>query len=87
MLQGKEKEKLIDKFRTHEKDTGSPEVQIALLSKQIIELTEHLKKNRKDHHSRRGLLQMVSKGEALLGYSRSEDRGRWEKLTKQLGLK
>ena len=83
----KEKSKTIEKFRTHEKDTGSGEVQIALLTQQINELTEHLKKNLKDNHSRRGLLGMVAQRKKLLDYFREESPKRYNALIKKLGLK
>lgn len=83
----KEKTKIVEKFRTHEKDTGSGEVQTALLTKQINELTEHLKKNRKDNHSRRGLLGMVAQRKKLLDYLKEESPRRYNALIKKLDLK
>jgi small subunit ribosomal protein S15 len=83
----KEKLKTIEKFRTHDKDTGSNEVQIALLTQQINELTEHLKKNLKDNHSRRGLLGMVAQRKKLLDYLKEENPKRYNALIKKLGLK
>lgn len=83
----KEKTKTIEKFRTHEKDTGSEEVQAALLTQQINELTEHLKKNPKDNHSRRGLLGMVAQRKKLLDYLKEESPRRYNALIKKLGLK
>jgi small subunit ribosomal protein S15 len=77
----------INKFQTHEKDTGSPEVQVALLSERIGHLTEHLKGNNKDHHSRRGLLKMVGKRRALLDYLKRKDLERYRKLIESLGLR
>ena len=77
----------INKFRQHEGDTGSPEVQIALLSERIAHLTEHLKNNHKDHHSRRGLLKMVGKRRALLDYLKRKDLDRYRKLIDVLGLR
>ena len=77
----------INKFRQHEGDTGSPEVQIALLSDRIAHLTEHLKNNHKDHHSRRGLLKMVGKRRALLDYLKRKDLERYRKLIEVLGLR
>ena len=77
----------INKFRQHEGDTGSPEVQIALLSERIAHLTEHLKSNHKDHHSRRGLLKMVGKRRALLDYLKRKDLERYRKLIETLGLR
>ena len=77
----------ITKHRQHETDTGSPEVQIALLSERIGHLTEHLKNNHKDHHSRRGLLKMVGKRRALLDYLKRKDLDRYRKLIDTLGLR
>lgn len=81
------KGKLIEDHRRSETDTGSPEVQVAVLSKRIDELTEHLKSHRKDHHSRRGLLQMVGKRRRLLEYLRREDVERYRALIGRLGLR
>jgi small subunit ribosomal protein S15 len=77
----------ITKFRAHESDTGSPEVQIALLSERISHLTEHLKSNHKDHHSRRGLLKMVGKRRSLLDYLKRKDADRYQKLIESIGLR
>ena len=77
----------INKFRQHEGDTGSPEVQIALLSERVSHLTEHLKNNHKDHHSRRGLLKMVGQRRALLDYLKRKSLDRYRKLIEQLGLR
>jgi small subunit ribosomal protein S15 len=77
----------IGKFQQHDKDTGSPEVQVALLSERIGHLTEHLKNNHKDHHSRRGLLKMVGKRRALLDYLKRKDLDRYKKLIDTLGLR
>jgi len=82
-----EKSKLIAEYRVHEKDTGSPEVQIALLTQRITELTEHLKTHRKDHASRRGLLKMVGKRNSLLKYLTKQDRARYQQLIGRLGLR
>jgi small subunit ribosomal protein S15 len=81
------KKKVIEKFRTHPTDTGSPEVQVAVLTERIRHLTEHLKTNKKDHTSRRGLLMMVGKRSALLKYLAREDRARYSELVKVLGLR
>lgn len=81
------KQDTISKHRQHERDTGSPEVQIALLSERIAHLTEHLKNNHKDHHSRRGLLKMVGKRRALLDYLKRKDLDRYGKLISTLGLR
>jgi small subunit ribosomal protein S15 len=82
-----QKSALISDFRRGETDTGSPEVQIALLSKRIDELTQHLKSHDTDHHSRRGLLQMVGKRRRLLDYLRREDVERYRALISRLGLR
>jgi small subunit ribosomal protein S15 len=81
------KSKVIEEHRRDEKDTGSPEVQVAVLSKRIDELTEHLKTHKTDHHSRRGLLQMVGKRRRLLEYLRREDVERYRALIGRLGLR
>jgi small subunit ribosomal protein S15 len=77
----------IGKFKQHESDTGSPEVQIALLSERIAHLTEHLKNNHKDHHSRRGLLKMVGHRRALLDYLKRKNLDRYRKLIDTIGLR
>ncbi len=82
-----DKSALISDYRRGETDTGSPEVQVALLTRRIQELTEHLKVHAKDHHSRRGLLQMVGKRRRLLEYLRREDVGRYRELISRLGLR
>jgi small subunit ribosomal protein S15 len=82
-----QKSALISDFRRGEADTGSPEVQVALLSKRIDELTQHLKSHDTDHHSRRGLLQMVGKRRRLLDYLRREDVERYRALISRLGLR
>jgi small subunit ribosomal protein S15 len=87
MLTKQEKEKIIDDFETHDGDTGSPEVQIALLTKRINDLTEHLKAHRKDHASRRGLLKMVGTRTALLKYVRQQDIKRYQEIISRLGLR
>jgi small subunit ribosomal protein S15 len=81
------KQETIGKFRQHEGDTGSPEVQVALLSERIAHLTEHLKNNHKDHHSRRGLLKMVGQRRALLDYLKRKNLDRYKKLIETLGLR
>ncbi|MBN1695681.1 30S ribosomal protein S15 [candidate division WOR-3 bacterium] len=83
----KEKKQLIKKFGRHEKDTGSPEVQIALISEKIKELTEHLKEHRKDFHSQRGLLNLASKRKRLLNYLRRKDYDRFVKVVKDLDIR
>jgi len=87
MLSKKEKDAIIKKFQTHKDDTGSPEVQIAILSKEIDQVSEHLQVHRKDNHSRRGLLKMVGNRRRLLRYLKSEDQKRYEKLVDKLKLK
>ena len=87
MLTKQEKEKIINDFETHTGDTGSPEVQIALLTKKINDLTEHLKIHRKDHTSRRGLLKMVGTRAALLKYVRQKDVQRYRQIISRLGLR
>ncbi|MFN4243351.1 MAG: 30S ribosomal protein S15 [Tepidisphaerales bacterium] len=77
----------ISEFRVHEKDTGSPEVQIALLTRRITELTEHLKTHKKDHSSRRGLLKLVGKRNNLLKYLTRVDRNRYQQVISRLGLR
>lgn len=86
-LSQQNKAQLIEKFRTNEKDTGSPEVQIALLSERIRQLTEHFKVHMKDHHSRRGLLMLVSQRRRLLDYLRSRDVARYRTLITGLGIR
>jgi small subunit ribosomal protein S15 len=87
MLTAKKKMGVIKSNARHTTDTGSPEVQVALLSKSIDELTRHLKKNAKDFHSRRGLLQMVADRRAHLRYLENSDKRRYNALVKKLGLK
>ena len=87
MLTKQEKEKIIDGFELHEGDTGSPEVQIALLTRRINDLTEHLKTHSKDHASRRGLLKMVGTRTALLKYVRNQDVKRYRGIISRLGLR
>ena len=86
-ITAEEKTQIVSDFRTHEKDTGSPEVQIAILTKRINELTEHFKTHKKDHASRRGLLKMVSKRNQLLKYLTREDRNRYLQIIARLGLR
>ncbi len=81
------KQETISKFQAHKTDTGSPEVQVALLSERVAHLTEHLKSNHKDHHSRRGLLKMVGQRRALLDYLKRKDLERYKKLIEVLGLR
>ena len=87
MLAKKDKQKLIAKFRTHDNDTGSPQVQIAILTEEIKQLTEHLKKHKHDHSSRRGLLKKVGERRKLLKYLQKEDEKAFRDLTEKLKLK
>ncbi len=82
-----EKQAIMLEYATHEGDTGSPEVQIAVLTKRINDLTEHLKKNQKDHHSRRGLLKMVGHRRNLLAYLQKVDIERYRSIVARLGLR
>lgn len=87
MLIPEEKEKLIKKYKIHDFDTGSPEVQIALLTEEIKRLVLHLKKHSKDFHSKRGLLKMVGRRRRLLSYLKEEDEKRYNVILKKIGLK
>lgn len=87
MLTPEEKTKLVKKYKLHEKDTGSPEVQIALLTEEIKGLVLHFKKHPKDFHSKRGLLKMVAKRKKLLNYLKKEGKKRYSVLIKKVGLK
>ena len=82
-----EKQAIMKEYATHEGDTGSPEVQIAVLTKRINDLTEHLKEHHKDHHSRRGLLKMVGQRRGLLAYLKKTDIERYRTLIERLGLR
>ena len=86
-LTADEKRSIITEYATHEGDTGSPEVQIALLSRRVADLTEHLKTHAHDHHSRRGLLLMVGERRRLLDYLRRVDINRYRSLIERLGLR
>ena len=81
------KTEVIGEFATHEGDTGSPEVQVAILTERIVNLTDHLKTHKKDFHSRRGLLIMVGQRRRLLDYLKRKEKGRYEKLIQRLGLR
>jgi small subunit ribosomal protein S15 len=81
------KSEVMNRFAKHEGDTGSPEVQVALLTARINELTEHLRGHKKDHHSRRGLLMLVGQRRRLLNYLRRRDIGRYRELVQELGLR
>ena len=87
MIKKEEKEKIIKEYATHEGDTGSPEVQIAILTKEINILTDHLKVNIHDFHSKRGLLMKVGKRRNLLGYLKKTDINRYRTLIQKLGLR
>jgi small subunit ribosomal protein S15 len=82
-----DKKTLIEKYKTHESDTGSPEVQVGLLTHRITYLTEHLKIHKKDHHSRRGLLKMVGRRRRLLNYVKNNDIKRYRTIIETLGLR
>jgi small subunit ribosomal protein S15 len=82
-----QKTQIVSDFRTHDKDTGSPEVQIAILTKRIDDLKEHFKAHKKDHSSRRGLLKMVSKRNQLLKFLTRTDRTRYQQIIGRLGLR
>ena len=81
------KKKLIDEYSTNKGDTGSPEVQVAILTERIANLTEHFKTHKKDNHSRRGLLKMVSQRRRLLDYVKTKDEERYQKLISSLGIR
>lgn len=81
------KEEILSKYKTHEGDTGSPEVQVALLTRRILDLTEHFKTHKKDNHSRRGLLKMVSYRRRLLNYLKQTDIERYHSIVNRLGLR
>ncbi|HLK32748.1 MAG TPA: 30S ribosomal protein S15 [Terriglobales bacterium] len=87
MLAREQKKTLIDQYRTHATDTGSPEVQIAILSERIGQLTEHFKTHKKDHASRRGLLMLVSKRRRLLDYLKKYDSERYQTVIQKLGIR
>lgn len=86
MLTPEEKQKAIEKTKLHDKDTGSPEAQVSVLSKEIERLVSHLKKHNKDFASKRGLLKMISKRKTLLDYLKNEDEKRYREITKKLEL-
>jgi len=87
MLTAKKKQRIIEKYRTHESDTGSPQVQIAILTAEVIDLTKHLKEHKKDFSSRRGLIKKVSERRRLLKYLEREDEKAYTKLKEALKLK
>jgi small subunit ribosomal protein S15 len=86
-LETTQKTDIVEKFRLHPTDTGSPEVQVALLTERIVGLTEHFKTHKKDHHSRRGLLLLVSQRKSLLIYLKSKNVERYQSLIKALGIR
>jgi small subunit ribosomal protein S15 len=86
-LAKEDKSKIVGEFRMHDNDTGSPEVQVALLSRRITDLTEHFKTHKKDNHSRRGLLKMVSQRRSLLDYLKKTDIERYHQIVGRLGLR
>ena len=86
-LAREQKETIIKDFKLHEGDTGSPEVQIALISERLNHLTTHFQLHKKDHHSRRGLLKLVGQRRRLLGYLKTTDKERYDSLIKKLGLR
>ncbi len=87
MLSPERKKGIIEQYKAHEKDTGSPEVQIALLTERITHLTEHFKTHSKDHHSRRGLLKLVGKRRRLLDYLKSKQVDRYREIIQKLGIR
>jgi small subunit ribosomal protein S15 len=87
VLTSQDKQELINRFKLHEKDTGSPEVQVGLLTHRISYLTEHLKIHKKDHHSRRGLLVLVGRRRRLLNYVKNKDVKRYRSIIEALGLR
>ena len=87
VLSTEDKTKLINKYRLHDSDTGSPEVQVGLLTHRISYLTEHLKMHKKDHHSRRGLLMLVGRRRRLLNYVKNKDVNRYRAIIETIGLK
>ncbi|GMA61514.1 30S ribosomal protein S15 [Alicyclobacillus fastidiosus] len=87
MLNNESKRVIVEKYQVHETDTGSPEVQIAILSERISYLTEHFRTHKKDHHSRRGLYKMIGRRRNLLNYLRKKDVNRYRELIQSLGLR
>ena len=87
MLATEKKQEIINSFKKHDSDTGSPEVQIAILTERITYLTEHFKVHKKDHHSRRGLLKLVGQRRRLLDYLKGKDLDRYKKVIERLGIR
>ncbi len=86
-LDKKKKQEIINKFKLHENDSGSPEVQIAIISERLDSLSSHFQIHKKDHHSRRGLLKLVGQRRSLLDYLKRQEKGRYEKIIGQLGIR
>lgn len=86
-MDAQEKQQIIEEHRVHESDTGSPEVQVAILTRRINELTEHFKTHQKDHHSRRGLLKLVGRRRRLLDYMKRKDLARYQTTIERLGIR
>jgi len=86
-LETQEKQKIIEEYKVHDNDTGSPEVQVAILTQRINELTEHFKVHKQDHHSRRGLLKLVGRRRRLLDYLKRKDLGRYKTTIERLGIR
>jgi len=86
-LQAEQKKEIVEKFKQHSNDTGSPEVQIALLSARITYLTDHFKSHKKDHHSRRGLLKLVGQRRRLLNYLKTKNVDRYRQVIQELGIR
>lgn len=86
-LDKKKKQEIINKFKLHENDSGSPEVQIAIISERLDSLSSHFQTHKKDHHSRRGLLKLVGQRRSLLDYLKRQEKGRYEKIIGQLGIR
>jgi small subunit ribosomal protein S15 len=86
-LETQQKQKIIEEYKVHDNDTGSPEVQVAILTQRINELTEHFKVHKQDHHSRRGLLKLVGRRRRLLDYLKRKDLGRYKTTIERLGIR
>jgi len=87
VLHTERKQEIVEKFKQHDNDTGSPEVQVAIMTERIVYLTEHFRTHKKDHHSRRGLLKLVSKRRHMLDYLKGKSVIRYRKLIKELGIR
>ena len=86
-LDKKNKQEIINKYKRHENDSGSPEVQLAIISERLNALSSHFQTHKKDHHSRRGLLKLVGQRRSLLAYLKAQDKARYEKIIGQLGIR